>query len=198
MLFSHDSHDAIARGEITRTVRRWRRPQARPAGRYRLATAGSIEVDAVTVIEDGDLSEEDAARSGFGSLAALRAAIPDRDRTALYRIDFHYLGQIADPRAVLAADANLEETELAAVAERLAKMDARSRRPWVRATLDQIEANPGTGSHRLAAAIGFETPPFKANVRKLKSLGLTISLETGYRLSPRGRALVQHLRSESD
>jgi hypothetical protein len=28
--------------------------------------------------------------------------------------------------------------------------------------------------------------PFKLNVRKLKALGLTESLEIGYRLSPRG------------
>jgi len=32
--------------------------------------------------------------------------------------------------------------------------------------------------------------PFKANVRKLKALGLTESLEVGYRLSPRGEALL--------
>ena len=49
--------------------------------------------------------------------------------------------------------------------------------------------------HQLAAAINFETAPFKANVRKLKALGLTISLERGYRLSPRGEAVLAHLRS---
>jgi hypothetical protein len=31
---------------------------------------------------------------------------------------------------------------------------------------------------------------FKADVRKLKELGLTESLEVGYRLSPRGRAVL--------
>jgi hypothetical protein len=36
--------------------------------------------------------------------------------------------------------------------------------------------------------------PFKANVRKLKALGLTISLETGYELAPRGRLILQELR----
>ena len=36
--------------------------------------------------------------------------------------------------------------------------------------------------------MGRETAPFKADVRKLKELGLTESLEVGYRLSPRGRA----------
>jgi hypothetical protein len=33
-----------------------------------------------------------------------------------------------------------------------------------------------------------EMPPFKVNVRKLKALGLTESLEIGYRLSARGHA----------
>jgi hypothetical protein len=31
-------------------------------------------------------------------------------------------------------------------------------------------------------------------VRQLKGLGLTISLDVGYRLSPRGRAYLQSLR----
>jgi ribosomal protein S19E (S16A) len=35
---------------------------------------------------------------------------------------------------------------------------------------------------------------FKARVRQLKELGLTESLEVGYRLSPRGRALLRRLR----
>ena len=38
------------------------------------------------------------------------------------------------------------------------------------------------------AGFGRETQPFKLDVRKLKNLGLTISLEVGYRLSPRGEA----------
>ena len=40
----------------------------------------------------------------------------------------------------------------------------------------------------LAASFGRETQPFKLDVRKLKNLGLTLSLEVGYRLSPRGEA----------
>jgi hypothetical protein len=41
----------------------------------------------------------------------------------------------------------------------------------------------------LAAAVGRDRHRFKLDVRKLKELGLTESLEVGYRLSPRGRAL---------
>ena len=42
----------------------------------------------------------------------------------------------------------------------------------------------------LAAALGRERLPFEADVRKLKALGLTESLEVGYRRSPRGRAFL--------
>ena len=41
--------------------------------------------------------------------------------------------------------------------------------------------------------MGRERHPFKTDVRKLKELGLTESLEIGYRLSPRGRALLEGL-----
>jgi hypothetical protein len=42
----------------------------------------------------------------------------------------------------------------------------------------------------LAAQLGREKRPFKADVRKLKELGLTESLDVGYRLSPRGKAFL--------
>jgi hypothetical protein len=54
--------------------------------------------------------------------------------------------------------------------------------------LDLIEANPGVRAPDLAERLGLETLPFKRDVRKLKELGLTESLEVGYRISPRGRA----------
>ncbi len=40
----------------------------------------------------------------------------------------------------------------------------------------------------LAEALGWERADFKLHVRRLKELGLTISLDVGYRLSPRGAA----------
>jgi Mn-dependent DtxR family transcriptional regulator len=60
--------------------------------------------------------------------------------------------------------------------------------PWTRSTLDLIAERPETRAGDLAEQLGQERLPFKANVRKLKALGLTESLEVGYRLSPRGRA----------
>lgn len=54
-----------------------------------------------------------------------------------------------------------------------------------------IRDRPGVRAADLAAAAGRETLPFKRDVRKLKELGLTESLEVGYRLSPRGAALLE-------
>jgi hypothetical protein len=41
--------------------------------------------------------------------------------------------------------------------------------------------------------VGIDKPTFKNDVRKLKTLGLTISHSPGYELSPRGRAVLAHL-----
>jgi hypothetical protein len=71
-------------------------------------------------------------------------------------------------------------------------MDHRSPNgPWTRATLRLIEKYPGVVSTALARQTGQERPVFKVNVRKLKELGLTESLDVGYRLSPRGTALLR-------
>ena len=48
-------------------------------------------------------------------------------------------------------------------------------------------------STELAAKMGMGRLPFKQRVRRLKELGLTESLEVGYRLSPRGEAFVAAL-----
>ena len=54
--------------------------------------------------------------------------------------------------------------------------------------LRTIAERPAVRAADLAASFGRETQSFKLDVRKLKNLGLTLSLEVGYRLSPRGEA----------
>ena len=57
-----------------------------------------------------------------------------------------------------------------------------------RPVLDAIADRHGVRAPDLAASLGRETLPVKRDVRKLKELSLTESLEVGYRLAPRGRA----------
>ena len=93
-----------------------------------------------------------------------------------------------------AIDAKLSKDDAAELARRLDRLDAASRRgPWTRDVLRLIAARPGVRAPDLAASRGLETAPFKSSVRKLKELGLTESLEVGYRLSPRGKAALRKL-----
>lgn len=57
--------------------------------------------------------------------------------------------------------------------------------------LELIRDNPATLAADLAARRGREKLRFKSDVRKLKAFGLTESLRVGYRLSPRGLAVLQ-------
>jgi hypothetical protein len=62
------------------------------------------------------------------------------------------------------------------------------------ATLEVIERHPAVRAGDLADELGRERLPFKTDVRKLKNLGLTLSLDVGYRLSPRGEAYLRAVR----
>lgn len=202
MLFRHRDHAAIEAGEVTLTVRAWRRPQARVGGSYRLHARGVVVVDEVTRLPAGALTAADAAASGHESVAALLAELEDARRGGpavgeLTRVRFHYEPQ-PDRRAELAADDGLDRAALEVLAARVEGMDRRSRHGrWTLETLHLIEERPRVVASRLASALGRETAPFKADVRKLKRLGLTVSHEVGYELSPRGAALLRYLRARA-
>ena len=81
------------------------------------------------------------------------------------------------------------------VLQRLTQLDARAAEgPWALGTLELIDEHPGLRAADLCRLAGQDKDQFKLNVRKLKTLGLTESLEIGYRLSPRGAAFVRTLR----
>jgi hypothetical protein len=69
-----------------------------------------------------------------------------------------------------------------------------SRGPWTGAVLGLIADQPGIVSTVLAETMGWERQDFKLHVRRLKELGLTLSLDVGYRLSPRGESYLNRLR----
>jgi hypothetical protein len=75
-------------------------------------------------------------------------------------------------------------------------MDRGSRHgPWTRRVLALIAARPATRAGDLFAEAGYpDLPSFTRDVRRLKELGLTESLEVGYRLSPRGAAARTRMR----
>ncbi|MEY2476920.1 MAG: hypothetical protein QOG87_2235 [Actinomycetota bacterium] len=187
MLFEARFWPLIASGEVTLTFRRWKRRQVIAGNRYR-TPVGFIEVSAVDVVDPATITDDEAQRSGYESADAVRGALRGAVDLDTYRIAFRFVGG-PDPRAELAASTALSEDDRADLDTRLARMDKASPHgPWTRSTLELIAARPATRAGDLADAVGRERLPFKADVRKLKNLGLTESLEVGYRLSPRGRA----------
>lgn len=176
--------DAIAAGTITFVLRRWDRPRVRVGGTQRTAV-GVLEFTSVEPVDEAELTVEDARAAGFADLAGLQRA--QRGEGQLYRVGVRLAGP--DPRVALRAKRRLSQAERAEIDTRLARMDRTSPHgPWTSAVLDLIAENPGVRAPDLAARMGRETLPFKRDVRKLKELGLTESLDVGYRLSPRGLA----------
>jgi hypothetical protein len=190
MLFKRPVLDRIAAGTVTLAFRRWCRPTVRAGGTL-TTPAGVLTIEAVDVVAAGRITEAEARLAGFAGrddlLAGLGAA-----KGELYRIAFRLQGE--DPRAALRQQDDLAPDEVAALRERLDRLDRSARHgAWTRAVLRLIGEQPGTRAPEIAARFGRETASFKTDVRKLKALGLTESLEVGYRLSRRGRALLDRI-----
>lgn len=186
MMLTRVVAEGVARGDVTLAFRRWATSRV-SAGRTFLSVAGVIVIDAVERIDPATITAEDAHAAGARRvedvLATLRGAAGD----PVFRITLSYGGP--DPRHATAADTALTADDVAAIGAALDRLDARGGRgAWTRETLRLIEAGPGTRAVDLAASLGVEKDTLKRDVRKLKALGLTLSLDIGYTLSPRGAA----------
>jgi hypothetical protein len=183
MLFRQDVLRRIAEGQVTLAFRRWRHPTVKAGGTLR-TRMGVLAIDSVEPVDDVEVTDADARRAGAPDRESLFAGL--RPDGTLYRVELRLAGP--DPRIALRHRRRISPDERAEIAARLARLDAASRHgPWTATVLELIAECPGTRAPDLAASLGRETAPFKADVRKLKELGLTESLEVGYRLSPRGK-----------
>jgi len=135
------------------------------------------------------LIDEAAARAaGFDDLDTLKAMLTSRSGGEIYRVALRRVGP--DPRIALRGEIPTA-SELNAILVRLARWDqAAPKGSWTEAVLGLIGSQPGVRAGDLAVQIGVEKAAFKVKVRKLKGLGLTESLKVGYRLSPRGKAVL--------
>ena len=191
VLFPQRFHAGLADGSVTLAFRRWRRPAAKAGGRQR-TPVGELTIDAVDAVELDDVTEADARRAGYADLDELRSELARHPEGTLYRIELHLAG--ADPRIALRQQADLTDDDWQAITARLARLDRASRHgPWTATVLRLIADRPAVRAGDLAASLGREMAPFKVDVRKLKEMGLTESLDVGYRLSPRGKAVLARL-----
>ncbi|MEU4286617.1 hypothetical protein AB0E63_00215 [Kribbella sp. NPDC026596] len=194
MLFAGSDRDGVANGKITVAYRRW--AEARVVeGRIYRTNAGRIEIDSVRQVNPELIADTDAdvADADRRNAKDVRRRLRGNDSQPTFLIRFH-LVEGPDPREQLAAQTTLTPDDLADLTDRLARFDEASHHgAWTTDTLRLIQSQPAVRAADLAASVGRETAPFKLDVRKLKNLGLTHSLEVGYELSPRGTAYLATL-----
>lgn len=191
MLLRRAVLDRIAGGEIDLAFRRWTRPTVKTGGSLR-TSLGLLAIERVEEVAIDEITEEDARRAGL-ELDELLGFLRRESEGEVYRVELGGLGP--DPRVALRQDDALSDEDVAEIGRRLDRLDARSSRdPWTRQVLDLIGRRPHVRAHDLADGLGLEKDVFKNDVRKLKSLGLTISHSPGYELSPRGRAFLDRDR----
>jgi len=189
-------------GTVRYAYRLWEQPRVK-VGSTQLTTAGVVAFDAVDEVVDlQTITDDDARAAGVRDAAELRRRLTPgqvqrgprggRGGDRAFRVTLRYVG--ADPRLVLREDVP-DADDLAALTVAVARLDAGRRSgPWTTEILRWIDDHPGVVSTELASLLGRELAPMKADIRKLKALGLTISLRVGYELSPRGRAYLASLR----
>lgn len=189
MLFRRAILQGIAEGRVTLAFRRWRRAPPAEGSSFR-SPAGVLCLDRVTVVDEGDITTEDVRRTGM-SPDELRASIAGEG--TLLRIELRL--SPATIRATALRERLPEHAELEAIIARLARIDAACPTPWTTRYLQLIADQAGIVSRVLAPQVDADVPPFKRRVRQLRELGLTQCLDVGYRLSPRGRQVLECLVS---
>jgi hypothetical protein len=180
MLFEKRLRDGLADGTISVAFRRWRGRRWLQAGVIDWAPGrGWCGVESVDVVPSDAITTADARAAGFGSVADVLKDLGSADGVdaLTYRIGFGPVS--ADPRDQLRDRSD----ELDALAQRVQRIHGAD------ATLAAIGAHPALRAGDLMVPLGWtDLHHFKLHVRRLKDLGLAISLPVGYRLSPRGEA----------
>lgn len=191
MLLNRDTAEGIANGSITLVLRRWDAPRVKAGGTQR-TMAGTIRIDDIAELPaDHRVTAAQARAAGYPDAATAQKDLDRRQARHTYAIAVSFLAP--DERPALAANDRLSPGEVAAIAARLDRWDAATE-PWTRQYLQLIGDNEAVRAPDLADRVGLDVPRFKRRVRQLKGLGLTTSLDVGYRLSGRGRAFLRMSR----
>ena len=191
MLLKNEILEKIKAGEISLVFRRWKRPTVKSGGTL-VTRAGLLGIDKVDACDAASITAKDVKAAGFKSKAELLAQLSDR-KGPIFRIAVRFKGE--DPRIALRNNSKLTKDEFETIRKKLERMDSsKVFGKWTAKYLELIRDNPEVLAADIAKKVKMDKPRFKANIRKLKALGLTESMPVGYRLSPRGKAVLKKLK----
>ncbi len=184
MLFKQKHLEGIKAGNISLAFRKWKKLSVN-AGRLIKTSVGVIKIISTKEISLSEITDPDAAKAGFTNAQALVQLLESQKEGLIYKIELGFDSE--DPRIELRENVSLEEEEFETLKAALDNLDKFSKvGKWTTKTLLAIQENPKMKAADLAVKAKKEKEWLKLNVRKLKGLGLTISHEPGYTLSPRG------------
>lgn len=188
MLIKNHILVALKDGQVDLAFRQWKKLVVMPNSTFK-TTVGLVRIVSVTEISQDGITEADAARAGYTSKEAVLSELSKRDGKT-YRIELAYAGP--DIRLKLRESDDLADKEVEEIYKKLQAFDKRSKLgSWTKRVMESILENPNTKATTLADSLGYEKEWLKLNVRKLKNLGLTISHEPGYEISPRGKEFLK-------
>ncbi len=186
MLFREDFLAGLRKGKLSTAFRRWAQPRVKPGTRMR-TPVGVVEVLSVEPIMEIEITTTDAINAGYSDKSELIKDLGSVADRQLYRIQLKYGGE--DPRIPLRQDADLSDEDFEEIRKKLKGYERSG--TWTRKVLNLIAKNEAVLAEKLAGKMGMGKYAFKRRVRQLKELGLTESLDIGYRLSPRGKAYLK-------
>lgn len=196
MLLRHDVLAGIVDGSVKAVFRRWVTPRVKAGSTFR-TPVGIITVERIEPAPAASITERSAREAGFVSRTALVAELQRHRAGRLYRIALRFVGH--DPRVALRNASSLTLADVESLQRQLARLGAKTAAgPWADPVLRAIQSQPAVRAAELATRLGMPTVMFKPRVRQLKELGLIESLDVGYRLSPRGEALLRHVGNSDE
>lgn len=191
MLFKEKHLQGIRSGEISLAFRKWKKPAVK-TGSLIKTSIGLVEIKAVSEIDASEITNKDAMNAGFISLEEMFQLLNKTEQGVIYKIHVHYIDE--DPRIALRENINPEDAELQEITSKLECLDCYSKQGnWTLEILKLIDQNPTLRAADLAQRTKWEKEWLKLNIRKLKNIGLTISHEVGYSISPLGEKYLEWL-----
>jgi hypothetical protein len=189
MIFKVRDLENIKSGKISLAFRKWKKAAVRKGSRLRTAI-GVVEISSVSAITSEEITSIDAVNAGFDSLENLIKALNRIDEGTIYKIELHYYSD--DPRIKLRQHSEIGDGDVEVLKKKLKRLDSYSKNgKWTLSVLKAINDNPRLRAADLAIMMNKEKAALKIDIRKLKNLGLTISHETGYTISPLGKFVLE-------
>ncbi|MGO4289687.1 hypothetical protein [Chitinophaga sp. RAB17] len=191
MLFKQTHLDGIKSGEISLAFRRWKKLSVKENSEVKTAV-GVVRIGKVSTVSLTAITKKEAVAAGFTQLTDLLKLLQSVPEGDIYRIEVRYHAE--DPRISLREQTVLTPGAFELLRTKLARLDQYSKQgEWTTTLLTVIRDHPKLKAADLAVKTGMEKDWLKLHVRKLKNLGLTISHDPGYTLSPLGTAFLGRL-----